>query len=62
MNAAAYSKLMCDGIFRHNISSLDKREFYLYGQITALGLMQGFPGLKCFNKTVVDYILTGDIG
>ena len=62
MNAAAYSKLMCDGIFRHNISSLDKREFYLYGQITALGLMQGFPGPKCFNKTVVDYILTGDIG
>ena len=61
MNAAAYSKLMCDGIFRHNIS-LDKREFYLYGQITALGLMQGFPGPKCFNKTVVDYILTGDIG
>ena len=62
MNAAAYSKLMCDGIFRHSISSLDKREFYLYGQITALGLMQGFPGPKCFNKTVVDYILTGDIG
>ena len=60
MNAAGYSKLMCDGIFRHNI--LDKREFYLYGQITALVLMQGFLGLTCFNKTVLDYILTGDIG
>ena len=61
INASANSKLMSGGVFRHNVTSLDKKEFYLYGQMTALGLMQGFPGPKCFNQTVVDYILTGNI-
>jgi hypothetical protein len=62
INSAAQKKLMCSGIFRHNISSLERKEFHLYGELTAVGLMQGFPGPKCFTKTVVDYILTGDIG
>jgi hypothetical protein len=61
INSAAQRKLMSQYIFRHNISALQGREFYAFGQLTALGLLQGSPGPRCFSKTVVDYILTGNI-
>ena len=44
----------------HNIASLHEKEFYFYGQFTAFRLLQGFPGPKCFSKTLVDYILSGN--
>ena len=61
INSAAQRKLMSQYIFRHNISALQGQEFYAFGQLTALGLLQGSPGPRCFSKTVVDYILTGNI-
>ena len=45
-----------------NIASLDGNEFCFHSQLTAVGLLQGFPGCKCFSKTVVDYIRSGEIG
>ena len=61
-NTAAQSKLICNGTFRHKIASLDKNEFCFCGQLTVVRLLQEFQGLKYFSKTVVDYILIGEIG
>lgn len=61
VNSAAQSRLLCEGTFQHNISALNAKEFHFYGELTAIGFLQGFPGPKCFTKPVVDYILTGDI-
>ena len=60
-NVAAQSELIYSGAFRHNIASLDEKELYFYGQFTFFGLLQGFPGSKCFSKTVPDYNLSGNI-
>lgn len=30
-------------------------------EMTVVGLLQGFPGPKCFTKPVVEYIITGDL-
>eukprot|EP00794_Sanderia_malayensis_P001017 gene1017-338_t len=32
-------------------------KFFAFGHLTALGLLQGSPGPKCFQQSVVDYIL-----
>ena len=61
INYAAQRKLMSHTSFRHNISALQGREYYAFGQLTALGLLQGSPGPRCFSRTVVDYILTGSV-
>lgn len=61
INSAAQAKLMSDGVFRHNIASLAKKEFLAFGQLTAIGLLQGSPGPKCFSKSSVEYILSGKI-
>ena len=61
VNSAAQERLMSQSVFKHNISALQQREYYAFGQLTALGILQGSPGPRCFSKTVVDYILTGNI-
>ena len=61
VNSAAPKKLMSHSSFRHNISALQGREYYAFGQLTALGLLQGCPDPRCFSRTVVDYILTGGV-
>ena len=61
VNSAAQSRILCEGTFQHNISALNENEFHFYGERTAIGLLQGFPGPKCFTKPVVDYIPTKDI-
>ena len=40
---------------------LQRREFFAFGQLTAIGLLQGSPGPKFFQKTVVDYILHNNV-
>ena len=52
---------MSEGVFRHNVPALQRNEFYYLGCITALDLMQGSSGPKCFSKSVVDYILGGKV-
>ena len=59
INANAQRKLMSKSVFRHNISALQRKEYYAFGQLTALGILQGSPGPKYFSKTVVDYIFSG---
>ena len=51
---------MSHSSFRHNIE-LQRKEYYAFGQLTALGLLQGSPGPRCFSTTVTDYILTGNV-
>lgn len=54
--SAAQRKLMSHNIFKHNNSALQGKEYCTFGQLTALGLLQGSPGPRCFSSTVVDYI------
>ncbi|CAB4044327.1 G2 M phase-specific E3 ubiquitin- ligase-like [Paramuricea clavata] len=61
VNSAAQERLMSQSVFKHNISALQQREYYAFGQLTALGLLQGSPGPRYFSRIVVDYILTGNI-
>ena len=61
INQHAQLSLMSEGVFRHNVPALQRNEFYYFGCITALGLMQGSSGPKCFSKSVVDYILGGKV-
>ena len=56
INQHAQLSLMSEEMFRHIVSALQRNEFYYFGCITALGLMQGSSGPKCFSKSVVDYI------
>eukprot|EP00794_Sanderia_malayensis_P012404 gene12404-13689_t len=51
------SELKPDGYLR-----LKQKQYFLYGQLTGLGLLQGSPGPKYFQKSVVDYVLYRDIG
>lgn len=57
INQHAQVSLMSEGLFRHNVPALQRNEFYYFGCITALGLMQGSSGPRCFSKSVVGYIL-----
>ena len=61
INEAAQRKLMAQSVFRHNISAFTRREYYAFGQLTAIGLLQGSPGPRCFIKSVFDYICSGNI-
>ena len=61
INSAAQAKLMSGTVFRHNVSSLQGKDFLFFGQLTALRLMHGSPGPKCFSKSAVDYILGSPI-
>ena len=61
INEAAQRKLMAQSVFRHNISAFTIREYYAFGQLTAIGLLQGSPGPRCFIKSVFDYICSGNI-
>ena len=61
INEAAERKLITQSAFRHNISALKGREYYAFGQLTAIGLLQGSPGPRCFTKSVFDYICSGSI-
>lgn len=61
VNSAAQRKLMGHSSFKHNISALQQRKYYAFGQLTALGLLQGSPGPRCFSTTVANYILTGSV-
>eukprot|EP00112_Aurelia_sp_Birch-Aquarium-sp1_P025839 Seg883.4 transcript_id=Seg883.4/GoldUCD/mRNA.D3Y31 product="G2/M phase-specific E3 ubiquitin-protein ligase" protein_id=Seg883.4/GoldUCD/D3Y31 len=62
LNSAAKRKILSNGIFRHDISLLQQKQYFSFGQLTALGLLQGSPGPKCFQKSAVDYVLYRDIG
>ena len=48
------------GIFRHNVLALNDKEFFKFGQLTALGLLQGSSGPRCFTQSVSDYIIYGN--
>ena len=61
LNTTAKRKIILNGVFRHHVSLLQQKQYFSYGQLTALGLLQGSPGPKCFQKSVVDYILYRDI-
>ena len=61
INEAAQRKLMAQSVFRHNFFALNKQEYYGFGQLTAIGLLQGSPGPRCFTKSVFDYICSGNI-
>ena len=61
INEAAQRKLMAQSVFRHNISAFTRQEYYAFGQLTAIGLLQGSPGPSCLIKSVFDYICSGNI-
>ena len=53
--------LVANGVFRHNVAALENKEFLRFGQLTALGLLQGSPGPKFFSPSVTNYILYGKL-
>ena len=61
LNSAVQGRLVTNGVFRHDISFLQRREVFAFGQLTAIGLLQGSPGPKFFQKTVVYYILHNNV-
>ena len=61
INEAAQRKLMTQSGFRHNISALNRWEYYAFVQLAAIGLLQGSPGPRCFTKSVFDYICSDEI-
>ena len=53
---------MANGVFRHNVTALENKEFLRFGQLTALGSPgQGSPGPKFFSPSVTNYILYGTL-
>ena len=60
--AAKKQKILSHGVFRHDVSLLQQKQYFSFGQLTALGLLQGYPGPNCFQRSVLDYILYRDIG
>lgn len=42
--------------FSHDIEKLESKEYYYFGQIIALSLLQGGSGPHCFCKPVAEYI------
>ena len=40
--------LVANGVFRHNVAALENKEFSRFGQLTAMGLLQGSPGPNSF--------------
>eukprot|EP00794_Sanderia_malayensis_P006545 gene6544-7283_t len=61
LNHAVQGRLVTDGVFRHDVLLLKKKEYFAFGQLTAIGLLQGSPGPKFFQKSVVDYILYNNV-
>ena len=47
--------------FAHNVMALQKEEYYYYGIISALSILQGSPGPVIFSSPVVDYIIHGKL-
>ena len=45
----------------HDAHRNEKYHFYLFGKFVAIGLLQGVPGLHCFCKPLVEYILSDDV-
>ena len=62
LNAAKKQKILSHGVFRYDVSLLQQKQYFSFGQLTALGLLQGYPGPNCFQRSVLDYILYRDIG
>lgn len=59
VNQHVGTSLLANGVFRHNVTALQSKEFFRFGQLTALGLLQGSPGPKFFSPSVTNYILYG---
>ena len=45
----------------HGAHRNEKYHFYLFVKFVAIGLLQGVPGLHCFCKPLVEYILSDDV-
>lgn len=48
INQHVGTSLVANGVFLHNVAALENKEFLRFGQLTALGLLQGSPGPKFF--------------
>eukprot|EP00794_Sanderia_malayensis_P004279 gene4279-4846_t len=62
LNTAGKRKIISNGVFRHDVSLLQQKQYFLHGQLPALGPLQGSPVPKCSQNSVVDYVLYRDIG
>ena len=47
--------------FNHDILALEERNFYIYGQLCSMGVMQGSPSPSFLAPAVADYIVYGKI-
>lgn len=45
-----------DKFFAHNIEALETGKYRMAGQLIALSLVQGGPGIHCFNTQLYDTI------
>ena len=47
--------------FNHDILALERRDYYIYGQLCSMGTLQGSPSPCFFTPTIADYIVYGKI-
>ena len=47
--------------FAHNVVALQKEEYYYYGVMSALSILQGSPAPTFFSPSVADYITHGKL-
>ena len=47
------------GLFSHDSSLLDKKQYLYMGKLVAMAIITGHPGPRCLKDHLVDYILTG---
>ena len=47
--------------FNHDILALERRDYYIYGQLCSMGILQGSPSPCFFTPTTADYIVFGKI-
>ena len=44
-------------LFNHNLLALEQRNYFIYGQLCSLAIMQGSPAPSFLSPTLADYIV-----
>ena len=48
-------------LFNHHLLALGQRNYFIYGQLCSLAIMQGSPAPSFLSPTLADYIVFGEL-
>ena len=48
-------------LFNHNLLALEQRNYFMYGQLCSLAILQGSPAPSFLSPTLADYIVFGEL-